>query len=110
MHLSVSPRQVAIHIHAVFAGKQRYFVSPAHIAQGPACPNQLGGLEFTIRIVDGMVLNVGPAKIIHAADLIRVGPHCHQAPHRRIDAGGGHMVGINSGICRQQSLTKCQTF
>ena len=110
MHFSVSSGQIAIHIHAIFAGKQRYLVSLAHIAQSPACSNQLGGFKFSIRIINGMVLNIGPAKIIHAADVIQLGPHCHQPPDRRINAAADHMVGINSGISRQQCLGKRQSF
>ena len=78
-----------------FPGEQGDAELEADLLQGPIGPHQLGGLVFSIRIFLRVILNAGPAEIIHPADLLQVAPHHQEPADRLIDGGGHHGIGVD---------------
>ena len=74
----------------------------SHAKRVPAL--KLSSFKFAIRIIRWMILNIGPAKIIDAADMIKIRTHRNQPAHGLVNGAGGHVVGINGRIHGNQRL------
>ncbi len=92
---TIFPLQIAVNIHAVLSGKQRNTIGKTGIFQCPACPDKLGSLELTVRIVSWMILNIRPAEIVHPSDMGESPAHGNHAAHRFINCTGHHVIRIN---------------
>ena len=53
-----------------------------------------------------MILNAGPAEIVHAADLVHVSAHGNKPSNRLVNGAGGHGIGVDRGIQGKQGLGK----
>ena len=110
MHLPEGPGQDSIHVHAVFAGEQGNLKSPAQVPEGPAGPHQLGRLVLAVRIVLRVVLHVGPAEVIHPADMGKHTAHGQDTAHGLVDGHRHHVVGVDGGVGRVEGQAQGQTF
>ncbi len=84
-------------------------VGKAQVAKRKICAHKLRSLVASVRIKIRVVLNVGPAEIIHASDFIEPAANGKDSPHSLIDCGRHHVIGIYLGIGGQKRLRDRKT-
>ena len=55
-----------------------------------------------------MILHVGPAEVVHPADVVQGRAHGQQPPHRLVDGDRGHVVGVDLGVGRVEGQAQGQ--
>ncbi len=88
--------------------KQGHPVGQAQVSQGQAGPHQLRRLVLAVRVFFGVILDAGPAEVVHPAHVAQVAAHRQQAPHRLVDGHRGHVVGVDLGVGRVESQAQGQ--
>ncbi len=101
--------EVAIHVHAVFAGKEGDLIGETDITKRPVGPHELSGLVLSVRILYWVVLYIRPAEVVHASNMLRISSHGNYPADRFIDRAGGHIVSINLRIGGTKRLGCCKT-